>query len=245
MPGDFIQSLYLVTEGNPFFVEETLKSLSSGRDAHVHRRRTGSLPMSELRLPRSVQLAVQRRLDQVSPDARELLALAAVAGRRFDFGLLQLLTGRDEATLIRLIKELIRAYLVVEESADLFAFRHALTRQAVEGDLLARERRALHRSIAEATERLYVADRETHLTDLSTHFFAAEAWDRALHYAQRAGEQAQALSAPRAAAEQFTRVIAATQRSGKRYHRPSIGRAARCTNCSVPSTLRMPITCRP
>jgi len=60
-----------------------------------------------------------------------VLAVAAVAGQRFDFTLLQHLTQRDETALLGLIKELMAHRLVVEESADRFAFRHALTREAV------------------------------------------------------------------------------------------------------------------
>ncbi len=125
------------------------------------------------------------------------------------------MTNHDEAALVRLIKQLINAQLVVEESADVFAFRHALTRTAVEADLLARERRALHRVIAEALERRYAAASDHHLADLAEHFFAGEVWARALEYAQRAGEQAHALFAPRAARTQFDRAIQAAQRLGQ------------------------------
>ena len=86
-----------------------------------------------------------------------MLVLAAVAGRRFDFELLQELTGQDESELLRLIKELIAAQLVVEveRRGDQFAFRHALTRETVYQQLLGRERRGLHRRIAETLEQLF------------------------------------------------------------------------------------------
>src|SRR5205823_2826931 len=102
----------------------------------------------DLQIPRSAQDAVRRRAARLGAPARDLLRLAAAAGRRFDFALLQAFTGRDEVALLGTIKELIAAQLVVEEAADQFAFRHALTRQAVYGDLLARERCLLHRTIA-------------------------------------------------------------------------------------------------
>jgi DNA-binding NarL/FixJ family response regulator len=208
---EFLEPLYAVTEGNPFFLEETLKALHASTELVVANEGWDRQPLSVLQLPRSVQIAVQRRLDQLSPQAREILTIAAIAGRRFDFRLLQELTEHTETTMIRLIKELIGAQLVVEESADLFAFRHALTQQAVATNLLARERRALHRAIAEAMERLYQNNREAHSGELSEHCYAAECWDLALAYARRAGEQAKALGAPRAAIEQYTRAIAAAQ----------------------------------
>jgi len=171
-PAAFVDALYAITEGNPFFVEEMLKSLTATGTLALTSDDWERIPLQSLHLPRSMQIAVQQRLNQLSTEAREVLTLAAVAGRRFDFDLLQTLTGRDDMTLIRLIKELIRAQLVVEESADSFAFRHTLTRQAVESDLLARERRALHCSIAVAIEQLYAERLDTHLAALAKHCWA-------------------------------------------------------------------------
>jgi len=109
------------------------------------------------------------------------------------------------------MKELIAAQLVAEESAEQFAFRHALTRQAVYADLLARERKTIHRTIADTMENLYSATPDMHVADLAYHFYEAGAWEKALLYAQRAGEQAQAMYAPRAAIEQLTRALDAAQ----------------------------------
>jgi DNA-binding NarL/FixJ family response regulator len=211
VPAAFVEALYTITEGNPFFVEEMLKSLATANQLAFTSEEWERIPLHTLQLPRSVQIAVQHRLNRLSAEAREVLTLAAVAGRRFDFELLQLLTGRDDAALIRSIKELIHAQLVVEESADTFTFRHALTRQAVEAELLARERQALHRTIAIATEQRYSSSLDSHLTDLAEHFWAASLWDKVLDYARRAAEQAQALHAPRAAIVQFTRAIEAAE----------------------------------
>ena len=196
-----------LSEGNPFFIEEILKSLITEGEISSAQGDWVSTSMHELQIPRSVQLAVQQRLDHLSPGARELLSLAAVAGRRFDFALLQQLTRRSEAELVQLIKESITAQLVVEESEEVFAFRHALTREAVYKDLLARERKALHRSIAETREHLETSGLEAHLGDLAYHFYEAGVWGKALEYAQRAGKQAQQLYAPQAALEHFTHAV--------------------------------------
>jgi tetratricopeptide (TPR) repeat protein len=98
---------------------------------------------------------------------------------------------------------------VVEESADQFAFRHAPTQQAIYTQLLVRERRVLHRMIGEAMEQLYSTTLETHQADLAYHFHESGAWEKALEYAQHAGENAQHLYAPRTAVEQFTRALEA------------------------------------
>ena len=209
--GDLLGALYSLTEGNPFFIEELLKSLIEAGDIFYEDGRWEHKELRELHLPRSIQGAVEQRTAQLSEGARQALNLAAVAGRHFDFALLQALTGHDEAQLLRLIKELMAAQLVVEESAEQFAFRHALTQQAVYTQLLVRERKALHHRIAETFERLYASSIEAHLADLASHYSLAEVWEQSLFYGQRAGEQAQALYAPRAAIEHFTRALDATR----------------------------------
>ncbi len=219
---DFIAAVYTLTEGNPFFIEEMLKSLVTAGEViyndgkwQLRSRESDSsqgisLP-GPLRLPRSTLLAVQQRLNHLSVEARDVLSFAAVVGRRFDFALLQHLTGRNEADLVRLVKELIIAQLIVEESDDVLAFRHALTRQAAYTDLLARERRSLHLSVAQTMERIYADALDSRLGDLAYHFYMAREWAKVLEYAQRAGEKAQALYVPRVAVEQYTHAIEAIQ----------------------------------
>ena len=204
--------IYTLTEGNPFFIEETLKSLIAAGEIFYAAGSWDRKELRELHIPRSIQDAVQERTDQLSASARRVLTFAAVAGRRFDFGLLQQLTDYDEQQLLVLMKELIAAQLVVEESADQFAFRHALTRQAVYADLLVRERKALHRRIADTMERLSVSSLDAHLADLAYHFYEASVWEKALAYGQLAGEQAQRLYAPHAVIEQVTRSLDAVHR---------------------------------
>jgi tetratricopeptide (TPR) repeat protein len=209
--GDLLDAMYALTEGNPFLIEELLKSLIEARDIIYEHGRGPRKEPGEWHIPRSVQDAVELRTAQLSEGARQALNLAAVAGRHFDFALLQALTQHDEAQLLRFLKELIAAQLVVEESAERFAFRHALTRQTVYAQLLVRERKALHRTIAETFERLYASTLEAHLADLASHYSLAGAWEKALEYGQRAGEQAQSLYAPQAAAFHFTRALDAAR----------------------------------
>jgi DNA-binding CsgD family transcriptional regulator/tetratricopeptide (TPR) repeat protein len=204
---DSLDAIYALTEGNPFYVEELLKSLIAAGDIFYADGIWNRKPIESLRIPRSLNDAVEQRVAQLSADARQVLVLAAVVGRRFDFALLQRLAHRDEDELLPLIKELIAAQLVVEESAERFAFRHALTRQAIYAGLLARERTALHRTIAEEIEHTYADSLDPHVADLAYHYFEARSWEPALDYARRAGERAQELGAPLAAVEMFTRAL--------------------------------------
>jgi DNA-binding NarL/FixJ family response regulator len=215
---DFLSALYMLTEGNPFFIEEILKSLIAAGDIFYAHGQWDRKPLGELNIPRTIQIAVRQRADQLHQDAKRVLMLAAVVGRRFDFDLLQRLTSHDETTLLELIKSLIAAQLVVEESAETFAFRHALTREALYSDLLARERRTLHGAIAAALELVTQARaseaRDLGVADLAYHFYEAALWPKAFEYAQLAGTQSQQLYAPRAAIEHLSRAILAAQQLG-------------------------------
>jgi predicted ATPase/DNA-binding CsgD family transcriptional regulator len=208
---EFLETIQMLTDGNPFFIEESLKSLVGSGDIYLDRGVWTRRPMHEMRIPHTVQDAVQRRTAQLTEPARELLHIAAVAGRRFDFDLLQAITHQPERELLALIKQLIAAQLVGETSADLFEFRHALTHQAVYASLLTRERKALHALVFDAIERLFADHLDEHLPALAHHAHEAGRWDQSLAYARRAGEQAQALFSPRTAIKHFTRAIEAAE----------------------------------
>ena len=203
--------IYTLTEGNPFFIEEILKSLVVAGEIVDTYGTWNRRPLSELHVPRSLHDVVQQRTDQLSEPAKQVLRLAAIAGRRFDFALLQQLTQLDEQQMLTLMKELIASQLVVEESEERFAFRHALTREAIYSELLARERKALHRTVAETIEHLYTTSIDGHMAELAYHYYEAGVWAKALEYAQRAGERAQRLYDSRAAIEQFTLAVDASR----------------------------------
>lgn len=205
---DLLDTLYARSEGNPFYVEELIKSLMT----------TGELVLIDgmwkrtarrMSIPRSVQEIVQQRTQFLSVDAKRLLTLAAVAGRRFNVTLLQAVMGCDEEHLLVLLKEVMAAQLVVEEAVDQFAFRHALTQQAISAKLLLRERQGLHRSIAETLERLSISSplRERYLEALAYHCYEAGMWEQALTYAQEVGEKALTLYAQQAAIDHLTHAV--------------------------------------
>jgi len=206
---DFLEALYRLTEGNPFFVEEVVKSLLASGDIFFSEGIWDRKPLAELHIPRSVHEAVQQRIRLLDEEARETLELAAVVGRHVDVALLQAVTGRPEAELLAVLDILIAAQLLVENEASQVAFRHALTRAAVYQGLPAHQRKALHLTMARLIERLYASSREAHLSDLAHHFYQAEAWTEALSYAQHIGEKALALYAPRAALEHLNHALLA------------------------------------
>ena len=208
---DLLDTLYARSEGNPFFVEELLKSLMSTGEL-VPVDGTWKHASHRASIPRSIQDAVQQRTAYLSADAKRLVTLAAVAGRRFNVTLLQEVMHCEEDHLLALLKEVMAAQLVVEEAVDQFAFRHALTQQAITAGLLLRERQGLHRSLAQTLARLCTVSPtslERYLEDLAYHSYEAGMWEQALAYAQEAGEKALRLYAQQAAIDHFTRAVEA------------------------------------
>jgi DNA-binding CsgD family transcriptional regulator len=211
---DFLDTIFALTEGNPFFIEEILKALTAGGDISYADGSWDRKEIDQLRIPRTIQDAVQRRTQQLDVRTLQALTLASVMGRRFDFRLLQELLDVDEADLMDMLKQLIAAQLVVEETADHFAFRHALTREAIYTTLLLRERQTLHRQVGDAVERLYAASIHPHLADLSYHYYTAGEWQKALHYSRQAGERAGRLYSQREAIIYTSRALVAARHLG-------------------------------
>jgi len=208
----FRQAIFDRTEGNPFFVEEILRALVERgelayRDGAWHREKE----VADLTIPASVRDAVQQRLLGLEPNARRAMQVAAVIGLHFDFELLEAVSKLDERTLFEAIKAAIEAQLVREETDaegnDVYAFRHALSREAVLGDLLQRERRLLHRAVGEALEATAGAHPETRAEELAYHFDEARDTARAFRYHQIAAERSLRMAAPGSAMAHFERAI--------------------------------------
>ena len=212
--GDFATAIHELTDGNPFFVEEVLKAMVSAGEVTLRSDgRWQARQLLRVHAPRTAVEAVRRRLSSLSAPARDVASVAAVAGRRFDFALLQALTGHDEQALLAFIRELIGAQIVSEESPDRFAFRHALTREAILGELLARERAALHRAVADVLERQGEPS-EPYVEALAYHAYGARDWPRALDASVRAARHALALHAPREALAHLDRALDAAIQAG-------------------------------
>ena len=204
---EFLDAIFPLTEGNPFFIEEILKALTTAGDISYTDGTWDRKEINPLHIPRTVKDAVQWRTQQLDKQALQALTLAAVMGRRFDVRLLQKLLKVHDIDLMRSLKDLIAAQLVIEETADQFAFRHALTREAIYSTLLLRERQGLHRSVAEAMENLYAASLEAYVADLSFHNYTSGVWQKALEYSRKAGDQARTFYAHREAVVYYSRAI--------------------------------------
>ncbi len=206
------QIIYQATDGNPFFIEELLKSLrESGELTQLNDAQPYTSVITARHIPRTVGIAVQERFERLSEAARQTAALAAVIGRRFDFSLLQAVSQWTEVDLIQALKALVSAHLIVEESSDRYGFRHALTQQAVYDTLLGREQKTLHQKVAETIENHYANKLGLYTEELARHFHIVGDWKKSLDYSTIAGEQALQLYDPYTAIKHFNWALDAAQ----------------------------------
>lgn len=205
---EFTAAIGKLTDGNPFFVEETLRALVGQGDIVRAPRGWDRLPLDRMRVPLSVQDAVMRRSARLGDFAQLVLKAAAVAGRRLDRRLLVEVSGEREVESA--LSELTAAQLLVEVDAGL-VFRHELGRRAVLDAMSGPERARLHLAILRALERRPGVDPG----ELAAHAYGASAWVECLAHSRRAGEQAAAGHSPRAALAHFGRALKAAQSLGE------------------------------
>jgi len=182
------------TEGNPFFLEESVRGLVEARvlvgERGAYRLAT---PLQAIQVPATVQAVLAARIDRLAPDEKTLLQTAAVIGKDVPLPLLQAVADQSEDALRRGLAHLQAAEFLYETSLfpiPEYTFKHALTLEVAYGNLLQERRRALHARIVEAIERLY-ADRLAEHTDrLAHHAFRGEVWDKAVAYLDQSGASA-------------------------------------------------------
>ncbi len=209
---EFRTALHERCGGNPFFIEEVLRVLVERGDLSYRDgawRRTKDV--FALAIPVTVRDAVQQRMRALSPDARRATQVAAVIGQRFDFDLLQRVTGLSEAALLEALRAAVEAQLINEEQApnedERYVFRHALTRESVLAELLQRERRLLHRAVGEAIEAVVGATTAHRAEELAYHFDQARDSERALRYHELAAREATRMFAFARSVEHLERAV--------------------------------------
>jgi len=203
-------------EGNPFFIEEMLKTLVE-RGALVPREnvwRPEQLAAATT-IPDSVRDVVEQRMSRMDPVARHVVQVAAVIGPTFDFDLLKTVSGADDAALLLAMRAAIDGQLITEVGGgDRYRFRHALTREAVLGQLQQRERRLLHGAIGNAIQSRAGSEQGPLAEDLADHFDQSGDTDRARRYHDLAAVEAKRSFAFSRELRHLERVVELTTEEG-------------------------------
>jgi tetratricopeptide (TPR) repeat protein len=207
------QLLIAHTEGNPFFLEESVRALVE----------TGALigepgayrlaqPVDSLQVPATVQAVLAARLDRLPPEAKHILQTAAIIGTEVSLPLLQAITDVSEEALQRSLAQLQAAEFLYETRLFPeyeYTFKHALTHDVAYSSLLLGRRRVLHARIVEALEVLAGERLAEQVERLAHHALRGEVWDKALLYCRQVGQKAMVRSAYREAVGYFEQALSA------------------------------------
>jgi DNA-binding CsgD family transcriptional regulator len=219
---DFAASLYERTRGNPFFIDEMLKSLvEAGKLRREDGRWTG-WETTDLDLPHTVRDAIVARLGRLSKSARAIADLAAVFGSRVSYAVLGVVSELPEPTLVEAIDELRRDRVLADvEGADdvQYDFTHPTLQATLYAELGKARARLLHGRIAVALEHHYGAAADLHADELAVHFSRAASPDsapKASRYLAGAGRSALTRYATREAATYLSAALDLVDRDGER-----------------------------
>jgi class 3 adenylate cyclase/tetratricopeptide (TPR) repeat protein len=216
------QLLIARTEGNPFFLEESVRTLvETGVLVGEPGAYRLAQPIDRLQMPATVQAILAARIDRLPPEEKYLLQTAAVIGMEVPLLLLQAIAELPEAALHGGLAHIQAAEFLYETRLfpdHQYTFKHALTQEVAYSSLLQERRRALHARIVEAIEALAGEGLRPALTQsrqrvteqverLAHHALRGEVWDKALVYCRQAGEKAMAQSAHREAVGYFEQAI--------------------------------------
>ncbi|MFQ5612882.1 MAG: adenylate/guanylate cyclase domain-containing protein [Anaerolineae bacterium] len=194
-------------EGNPFFLEEVIRSLID-KGAIVCDDAAGCWiatdSVDRIAIPDTLQGVITARVDGLNPDAKRILQIASVVGRTFSAEalaeILQPGEARRTTVLEAHLQELQRLGLIVPKSNGPhleYEFKHAFSQESIYHSLLHSQRRKLHQQVGEALERLLAAsaspleepggDKLDEAADLlAYHFEQSRDKDRALKYFKQA-----------------------------------------------------------
>jgi tetratricopeptide (TPR) repeat protein len=204
---ELLEGIYRETEGNPFFVEEVCKALIEEGILYRengHWRRVVAAP---LHIPQSVRMTIQARIGKLPLRAQEVLRVAAVIGREFDFATLAHASGLPDDELIDALEHAQHAQLINEVQrarAESFVFAHALIPSTVRESMGGLRRHRLHRQVAAAIEAL----RPTDFESLAYHYSQVGDEERAMTYYIQAARRASDLYANKDAIRFYSEALA-------------------------------------
>jgi DNA-binding SARP family transcriptional activator/predicted ATPase len=191
------EQVWIISEGNPFAVVETVRALPEGFVAD---------PSATLAVPKRVREVILRHLEALSERGRDLTIVAAVIGREFDFPLLCRSAGLEENEAAESLEELVRRR-VLHSVGERFDFTHDRIREVAYGRLLRERQRALHARIANSMETLYADRLAEQVERLAHHAARGELGEKAVRYLRQAGAKAFANSAHADALAYFTQAL--------------------------------------
>jgi oligopeptide transport system substrate-binding protein len=196
----FLDSLYHETEGNPYFIEEVCKALIESGELHHDEEKWCCFDMEKLKIPQSVRIVIQERIQRLPSETQDTLLRAAILGREFDFNTLKMMSDLDENSLIDALEIAENAQLIYEIEPDengktntitTFGFSQKLIPSTLKGTISSLRRKSIHLRAAHALESSFPGHLETYALRIGRHLAIAGEAKEASEYLLIAGDSAQ------------------------------------------------------
>ncbi|UCE28898.1 MAG: tetratricopeptide repeat protein [Candidatus Bathyarchaeota archaeon] len=192
-PRKFCELVYRKTRGNPFFVEEVIKSLKEDEIIYRQENKWKIKEVAEIKFPETVKDVIKARISRLDEECQRVLTLASFVGKDFTFEALRGITRDEEEKLLELTEKMLKTGLIEERinrGESVFSFADIIVRDVVYDEVSFSRRKRTHGAVGIALEKVYVGNIEEHYGELAYHFLESGDKNKALDYFLKAGEKA-------------------------------------------------------
>jgi tetratricopeptide (TPR) repeat protein len=206
VPNEFCKLVYEKTMGNPFFVEEVMKSLKEEEVIYREENKWKIKEVSKIEFPKTVKSVIKTRIGRLDDECQNVLTMASFVGNDFSFEALCGVTGFEEDKLLELMEKILKTGLVKEKiirGQAVYSFADVIVRDVIHEEVSLLRHVKLHGIVGCALEKVYAKKIDEHLGELAYHFLESGDKDKALDYFLKAGEKAAKIYANGEAASYF------------------------------------------
>jgi len=206
VPRDFCELVFEKTRGNPFFVEEVIKSLKEEEVIYREEDKWKIKEVSRIEFPKTVKSVIKARIGRLDDECQNVLTLASFVGNDFSFEALCGVTGFEEDKLLDTMEKTLKTGLVKERvirGEDVYSFADIIIRDVVHEEVSHLRHKRFHGVVGCALEKVYTKNIDEHLGELALHFLESGDKDKALDYFMKAGDKAAKIYANNEAVSYF------------------------------------------
>ena len=199
LPSDINDLIIRKTEGNPFFIEEVIRSFIDDGIIEIHENKFQvTAKIHQVNIPESINEVILSRVDKLDEKTRELLKTASVIGRNFYYKVLE--EAADTIGEIDDRLEYLKEVQLISETKKKeeieYLFKHALAQQATYESILQNSKKELHLKIARSIEKVFAGNLNEFYGTLAYHYEQGENLQKTEEYLVLAGEESLQSGAP-------------------------------------------------